>query len=1076
MSLTIVYKTIGENHYKCFQNRYLYIIMDSGNIVKYSASAGSGKTHVLAKEYLYRIFENPTKYRKILAVTFTNKAAAEMKHRILDELFIIAQGENTAIFSDLKERFPQHSDERLREMSKSILSSILSDYSRFSLTTIDSFFQKVFRAFAKEIGIPTIYGLYIEYNTLLRETITDLIREMKENDVLYDWLKNTISSSYDEGKIVRLEDALYNLSKLVYSEQYKLLTDEEQSKLFDFDNVNCLKSELKKLKSRFEKSLKQKAADALVILEKNNVTSKDIYKGKLGLFGFLEKVSDGKIIKPSNTVKETLSTGNFYSSKCNRSNVDAALSDGFDVAANSVVELIEKEWPMYETAGIMQKNINYVAVLGHVVKSLRERMAYENNYVLADTGDFLRQIIGNDQTPFIYEKTGNDYDVFMIDEFQDTSIIQYHNFKSLLENSISQGFDSLVVGDAKQSIYRWRNGDWSILNEKLPKDFYGRVNSYTLNTNWRSLPEIVKFNNTLFNSLSSLFDKNFPYKPNGFSDVYNDATQNFPVRKIGGYVRMEVVDTEDYASNELSVSQKVAEIIEQCQDAGYKASDICVLVKKKDEGTTIMKFLSEYSSLNNPDGKYNFDMLSSESLMVGSSSSVRFIVAVMLRVLDAQNILNNCEMMSFYLSIKGAKHNFDMSSLVEAEQKFYPEGYEEFIQQLESKSLFEMAEEIISFFKLEKGDIAGLNCFQNQILDYMNTKGSDLDGFIEMWQSEGMSESIVLSGEQDAIRIMTIHKSKGLQFKIVIIPFINWSISIHNNTKIWVKADAYPFNMVGKFPADCYSNMKESLFANDYELERWSTALDSLNVLYVALTRAEERLYGFLPVKKSNKTDTIDRYILEAFGNDGVEGEQMVRLSNYYDKSTGIYEQGTPQSKENKTISEPSISFDYNVFTDKKRFVFRLNGTSLLKPDNKNEKAYYGTVLHDILSRVKVLDDLHTAIASAVADGLLPKDKSDEVETMILNKIESANMKEWFDEDSTVLNEPDILVGKGVVRRPDRVIIKDGKVSILDYKFGEKRRKHLSQVDEFKNILMDMGYSINKACLWYVEQNEVVTL
>ncbi|MBO7523456.1 MAG: UvrD-helicase domain-containing protein, partial [Bacteroidales bacterium] len=848
--------------------------MNSGNIVKYSASAGSGKTHVLAKEYLYRIFENPLKYRKILAVTFTNKAAAEMKHRILDELFKIAQGENTAIFSDLKGRFPQYPDGKLQEMSKFILSSILSDYSRFSLTTIDSFFQKVFRSFAKEIGIPTNYGLYIEYNTLLRETITDIIREMKENDVLYDWLRNSIYSSYDDGKAVRLEETLYNLSKLVYSEQFKLLTDEEQSKLFDFDNIKRLKSELKKIRDTFEKSLKQKAVNALAILEKNNVTSNDLYKGKTGLFGFLESVSEGTIKSPSNTVKNTLSTGNFYSSRCNKKNVDAALKDGFDVAANSVVELIEKDMLLYVSADIMQKNIDYVAVLGHVVKSLRERMANENNYVLADTGDLLRQIIGKDQTPFIYEKTGNEYDVFMIDEFQDTSIIQYQNFKSLLENSIAQGYDSLIVGDAKQSIYRWRNGDWSILNEKLPSDFSGRVDAHTLNTNWRSLPEIVKFNNSLFKILASIFDEKFPEKPNAFSDVYNDATQNFPVQKSGGYVRMEVVDTEDNASNELSVSQKVAEIIEQCQDAGYKASDICVLVKKKDEGTTIMKFLSEYSSLNNPDGKYNFDMLSSESLMVGSSSSVRFIVAVMLRVLDAQNILNNCEMLSFYLSIKGETHNFDMSSLVEAEQKFYPEGYEEFIQQLESKSLFEMAEEIISFFKLEKGDIAGLNCFQNQILDYMNTKGSDLEGFIEMLQSEGMSESIVLSGEQDAIRIMTIHKSKGLPFKIVIIPFINWSISIHNNTKIWVKADAYPFNMVGKLPAYCYSNMKDSLFANDYELERWSTALDSLNVLYVALTRAEDRLYGFLPMKKSNKTDTIDRYILEAFDNDGVEGEQ----------------------------------------------------------------------------------------------------------------------------------------------------------------------------------------------------------
>lgn len=1047
--------------------------MNFGNIIKYSASAGSGKTHALTKEYLYRIFDNPMGYRKILAVTFTNKAASEMKHRILDELSKIAAGEETAILSDLRQHFPQYSNDKLKDMSKSILSSILSDYSRFSLSTIDSFFQKVFRSFAKEIGIPTNYGLYVEYSTLLHETVSDMIREMREDDELYKWLSKSVIDSFDEGKPVKLEDSLFELSKLVYSEQYKLLTDDERSKLSDLKNVEALVSELKKIKYPFERKVKEYASEALAILDKHNVTTQDIVGGKTGLVSFLKKQCVGKIDKPSDKVMKAVLQGNYYSSKCNKKNVDAALADGFGSIAQSIVNIYDKDYKMYVSANVVLGKISYVAVLGYVVNSLRERTAYENNYVLADTGDLLRQIIGNDQTPFIYEKTGNDYDVFMIDEFQDTSIIQYYNFKTLLENSISQGFDSLVVGDAKQSIYRWRNGDWSILNEKLPGDFAGRINAYSLDTNWRSLPEIIKFNNTLFSLLPARLDDEYTDGLFSFAKIYEDAKQIIPEGKNGGYVRMEIVDDDD--PTDRRVLLKMVHVIEQCQDAGYKASDICLLVKKGEDSTKIMDFLSEYSSVNNIEGRYNFDILSADSLMVGSSKTVRFIVSLMLRILNPKNSLNNGEMLNYFLSLSGVEHLVDYSSLEDVEKSVYPDGYEDMISELGSKSIFEIGEEIVSFFNLGTyGDIAGLNCFQNQVLNYVNLKGSDLEGFTEWWLKDGINESVVLSGEQDAIRIMTIHKSKGLQFKVVVVPFINWPVSRCSN-RIWVKTDVYPFNLVGSFPIECSQKLQNSIFAKAYEFERWSSVLDSLNVLYVALTRAEERLYGFLPYKNGGR---IDQHIIAAFQYDGNADEHMVRMADYFDTNSNVYEQGTPENKNKRKEDEPSISFDYTVYTDKNRLVFGLNGGSLLKQNDgkKNERAYYGTVLHDILSRIKVADDMHDAISAAIVEGLLPKDRADEVEQMLRQKISESEMSDWFAEDVEVLNEPDILVGKGVVRRPDRVIIKDGKVSVLDYKFGEKRKKHFSQVEEYKDILMNMGYDVEKACVWYVEQNEVVVI
>jgi len=451
----------------------------------------------------------------------------------------------------------------------------------------------------------------------------------------------------------------------------------------------------------------------------------------------------------------------------------------------------------------------------------------------------------------------------------------------------------------------------------------------------------------------------------------------------------------------------------------------------------------------------------------------------MIRISDRDNLLNRAGMLRYYLLAKHPSedndHGFSRSSLDDTEELVYPAGFREFFTSAGSKPLFTLSEQIIDFFDLNKGevDMACLNFFQDQVLDFMTRRSSDLKLFTDWWIAQGRMKSVILSGEQDALRIMTIHKAKGLQFKVVIIPFISWNFDQKSGNLMWVQPGEEIFNSVGAFPVGYSSSLEESIFRDDYMNEKRASYLDNLNLLYVAFTRASERLYGFASSRKKGDAGNILRSGLES---ETTERDKTICLKAKFDSENGIFETGSRGKCKVIKKKESLVPAEYPVFEGGKRLKLRLYGQDLLKDSEGGlkSKIYYGTVLHDIFSRIKYRRDVAAAIESAVADGYIPAEISLKTREMVLEMISRKNVEHWFNDDVEVLTEPEILTGTGDIRRPDRVVIKDGKLSVIDYKFGEERSEHIGQIENYRNLLTEIGHTVEEACLWYVETDKII--
>ncbi len=1067
--------------------------MEQGRIIKYTASAGSGKTHTLTGEYLLRLFLNPSSYRRILAVTFTNKAAAEMKSRILERLSLIASGNETSPYDLIKMR-TGISDEAVRKRASDLLNTILSDYSRFSIGTIDSFFQRVFRAFTREIGLQANFNIYLDFSLVLHETIEDLINNLNQDEELRKWLVRYAGTLFLEGKNIDIAGSVYNLSKTIFSEKYKLLSPDVKQKLSDLTRIESFVGDLESVIGGFTSRLRMLGEEGVAILERNGVEDSMLRGGRNGTGRYLRIIASGELKQPYKQVIKSLEEDKWHSSSGHCDSVNAALADGLKEVVSGIAGLMLNEFPGYMTAKIIRQNIYMTAILSDVVKALRERTNSENSFVLADTGDLLMQVIGNDQTPFIYEKTGNEYDVFMIDEFQDTSMIQYRNFRPLIENSLAQGNDTLVVGDIKQSIYRWRNGDWSILGRLLEEDFGGeRIESKALLTNWRSLSEIVRFNNSLFKVLPKMIEEELkksqeadddlqePELPFSIANIYRDIKQSVPPGREGGYVRLVFKTSDGDKKEEEMILEDLPGVIMGCQDAGYRAADIGILVRAKAEGTTIVDYLTGFRATMSPEdsSRYNFNFLSGESLLVGSSPAVCFIVAVMVRLTDMGNDLNRGEMLRYYqmatrqeLSDMAA---IDLARLEEAEDKLYPDGFRQFMASAGSKPLFILSEEIIDFFGLNRGgsDMASIVFFQDQVLEFMTRRASGLRAFTDWWLDRGRDSSVVLSGEQDAINIMTIHKAKGLQFKVVIIPFISWVFDQKSDHLLWVAPEEEPFSNAGAFPVGYVQALKQTMFSPEYYFERASSYLDNLNLLYVAFTRAVDRLYGFSFSRAKNDAGAI---LGSAIVKENGDGDDALSLRSFFDRERGIFELGTPGSNRYERAAEPLVPAEYPVFRDDKRLKLRLYGRDLFREASGDlqSRIYYGTVLHEILGRIRYRGDIDEAVSVSVEEGYINNAAAAGIRKMLKEMLSRSGVSAWFDDDVQVMTEPEILTGAGDIRRPDRVVVREGKVTVIDYKFGEERSEHLRQMEIYRDLIAGMGYEVDAACLWYVESDKVV--
>jgi ATP-dependent helicase/nuclease subunit A len=1054
--------------------------MSQGSLTVYNASAGSGKTYTLTGIYLSAIFSGRYNYRKILAVTFTNKATAEMKSRILDNLHRLSEGQQCEYLGGLMDQTGR-GEELIRHEAGEILNAILHDYSRFSVSTIDSFFQKVIRAFAREAGLHAGYSIELDHDLFLSAAIDELISSAPGDTQLRNWLKTYALSNIDEGKAWNFREGVTKLAGELFREKFKVLSKDEMDKLSDKEFLSGYISRMKEISFSFENYLTGKGKEALDIFRNYGLRDDMFYQKGKGIPQFVRKLAEGEMKEPNCYVREVLTDLPRWSSGPPPAALKAAIDGGLGNIIRDSVSYWDRNIRACRTAQAITSNIYALGIITDILRNIRKLTASENTFLLSEAGEFLNQITECDQVPFIYEKVGNRYENFMIDEFQDTSLIQWKNFKPLIENSMAQGFDNLVVGDIKQSIYRWRNSDWRILGTLLNDRENDRIKSIPLETNWRSCRNIIRFNNSMFTVIPRILDDRFEAEPvpEKFSGIYSQAIQQDSGKKEGGYVRIEFIGGEDELTWQDQVLQKIPGIIQLLQDKGYSASGTGILVRDNREGAMILRHLIDYAN-NHPGeaGRYNYKVVSNDSLLLINSPVVNFIISVLMVLNDPEDLIASACMFRSYLFATGSENASSVMPRKSSFSQHLPAGYQDLFEMLKQMPLFSAVERIIMFFGLgnHSSNVAYINAFQDLVLSFSGSGNPGIPAFLEWWESSGRKKSLVLPANQDAIRILTIHKSKGLEFDAVILPFISWDMD-HKFSKqplLWVKPDVPPFNELGVVPVK-YSGklLEDTIFESHYRDEKYSVYIDNLNLLYVAMTRARNVLFGFSPLKSS--ASQVNGILNEALQYNQVAADLMP--SQYFNTETNVFEFGDIPEVNGHKEAVPGIAAQvYPVNISSSTLRLKLHGENYFSSGGEEirKKINHGKIMHEVFEGIDTAADIDKAVRKIVLEGKLPEHDAGETKDKVRRLVSEAPVSEWFAPGNTIIKEASIILTSGNIRRPDRVIIRNGKTTVIDFKFGEERPLYIEQIELYRSLLKDMGYENTEAFIWYVDRNKIV--
>ncbi len=1079
----------------------------------YKASAGSGKTYRLTEEYLKLLFTKPESYRNILAVTFTNKATGEMKSRILRQLYLLARSDKLKEKSDHFETISLTfglDEQQVCEKAKKILSAVLHHYSRFNISTIDRFFHQIIRGFIKEIGLNAGFTVELEEGKVLQQAIDNLMSSIDERTGLRQWLVDFVMEKIDKGKSWDIRNDMLELGQEVFREKYKYFSDDLVKKFDDRESLEAYRKKLFAIKTGFESELKKAGSEAVAIMRRYSLGKEDFKFGASRSIGrYLEDIAKGEV-KFTNTVQKAVDTPEEWYKKGSEREPDIleAYNNGLNAQLKAIINKYNEDIVQYNTANEILSYIYMLGILTDISKEIRKYANEKNIFMISDGAKLLYEVINGNETPFIYEKAGNYFNHFMIDEFQDTSHMQWGNFKPLMDNSLAANYDNMIVGDVKQSIYRWRNSDWDILANRINKQFNeNTLKTQALDHNYRSKENIIRFNNTFFpaaaNMLQQLYNSfiegdtsidNEQYDKlfSSINDAYKDVKQKLPNKKgkLGGYIDIEMIPEKEGDGWKNVATSKVPIILEQLQDNGYQLRDIAVLVRKKSEGKEVADYLIDYKN-NNPATKYKYDVLSSESLFIGSSSVIQFITGIISFFVFPDDQVNNAYLMHEY------KRYIQSSACEKLHEIFNPEMLDEpdklaaqlsqvFAdewREVRQMPVYEMIERIVSIFALNEinEEIPYLEAFQDVVLEYLSDGIDNIKLFIEWWDENGCTKSIASPEQQDAVNILTVHKAKGLEYKAIIIPYCNWFIDndLRKTNIIWCEPQEAPFNELKLVPIRYSDQMSNSIFSRDYYHEKLKAYVDNLNLLYVALTRPKEALFAFMPLKEKYKTvkDIAELFytIIEnkAYEQDIIDMSSCMNEDNHF-----IYGSlPAPKQEDDKIINQEISLAEYATSPLHQRLKLRLYGKDFFNIETGRsiqEQVNYGTVMHEIFQKIRQAKDVEKAVNMAYIEGKLNSEEKDKVIKDIKTLIAREEIKKWFDPTWDIKTETDILIGNGQRIRPDRVLLKGKNAKVIDFKFGETELPvYAKQMQKYKDALYKMGYDDVKGYLWYVELDKI---
>ena len=1078
----------------------------------YKASAGSGKTFTLASEYITLVVKNPQDYRSILAVTFTNKATQEMKTRILSQLYGIAHSlpDSEAYYEQVRMK-TGFSEQTIRENAAKALSLLTHHYNEFRVQTIDAFFQSVLRNLARELNLTANLCVDLNDEQVEAQAVDELINSLEEGEEVLNWIRDYIDKNIEDDKGWNVISQIKDFGKNIFKDFYKDRKTELDNRFSDESFFNDFITDLRERRTRILNRLNEHAKQMYQKIRDANLDNPNLFnRGANGLLSHIIKLTKGT---PSNDptpqyIQSCIDSAEKWpASKC-PAKERAAIIELASASLCSDLKILNdyriNDWKEYQSCNLTLKHLSQLRLLHAISEAVDEINKDTNRFMLSNTQSLLSTLMKDSDTPFVFEKMGAYLKHIMIDEFQDTSTIQWNNFRKLLDNCMAQvDSHNLIVGDVKQSIYRWRQGDWKLLNNIEHEFTKEQIKIEPLDTNYRSEENIIRFNNAFFKqAVSQTVNELESEEIQGATELveaYKEIEQK-PRKDNGkGCVRIKLFryDSKNASDYKQKILNELIENIRQLLDQGYKQKDIAILARSK---TVIPDIVDSFQNIDT-----NVSLVSDEAFRLDASLAVNVIIEALRLLTHPHDKLTESKLVKLYQQqvIKTGK---DINDLFVGEnstelKSFLPSGYIDKFESLSRLSLIDLVDEIYSLFSLDslEGQSAYVCTFYDTLNEYLCDHPADIDDFIEEWE-DTLSSNTIQSDEVDGIRLITIHKSKGLEYDNVLIPFCDWELEKTNGITIWCSGDDKdkPYGELPLIPVDYSSKMLGTVFEDDYKEEHLQNTVDNMNLLYVAFTRAGKNL--FITGKKykertkgKSERSHIIQYIIEELAKE-LPG---AIIDDAGDNGPISFELGTLSTCEERVEKEKATEnpFELSPKTHKLKIEtfphpvsFRQSNKSHdfikgedIDPSDAKRYIKVGNVLHQLFSTILTEADIEPRLKELEQAGIIYNDDitSRELQNKISCALSNEKVKNWFSPRWKLFNECTILdydkeTGDVYEHRPDRVMTDGKEMIVVDFKFGKPRDEYHEQVQRYMRLLMRMGYKQVSGYIWYVLRNEII--
>lgn len=1035
----------------------------------YKASAGSGKTFSLVYEYLKILIQDPGEYKHILAVTFTNDATEEMKSRVLNQLRLLAQfPENSAYASRLAAEC-NLTNEQIKKNADESLSNILHDYSNFNISTIDTFFQKILRAFAKDIGLSAAYNLQLDNETAIHEVTEKVIAHTTAQNKQSKWLMKAAIEKIEEGRNWNIREELKALFKETFKEDYQIKEEKIKHSFQNENRVEELQQKIKLEIENFENGLVEFSEKSASILKKFQLTPGSFPYKEYSFYSWMAKLGEKTITPPGVRFLNALNNvDNWYAKIADpalKASVIQAYEQGLNEVLNQAYRFYQTHLKKYNSNQLIKQNLSYFVMFEYMVEEMMNYKSENDVLFITDTNQFINEIIGDNDESFIFEKAGNHFHHYLIDEFQDTSQLQWKNFKPLVSNAVSQGYTSLVVGDVKQSIYRFRNGDWRLLHEQAGAEItYHDV--IHLKENHRSLENIILFNNTLYALAPAIVSDIYGQETGEpthwstkFNDCYANQEQLVPSKNknSGGYIKINQFTQQaelDEEDNNIK-SKQLNELVLDIDDAlkrGYQPNQIAILVFTKKEAFTVSSHLRKYVEDNNLFNKIN--IVTQSSLTIAGSHTVRLLTAALRFLINKKDEVNLAFVFMEYQQYFLKNTEPDLLN----EQAF--EKIDQFKKNailIKSLPLQILIEQVIRFFNLEMeiNEHIFLQHFKDAVFDYLKKNADDLPNFMDWWDESQEKFQVEVPQNEKSLQIITIHKSKGLEFDLVFIPFADWNLDNHGlkSDLLWLDLEE---DGIKTLPIKYDKKMQESEFNEAYLQTKFYNYLDKLNLLYVATTRAIRELYIYTDLPKNFDPKALKPNIKTIF-NRLYTAELWPEGETYLDVGSIMPSPELPMIIGQKTNpatadAQPAI-YTLEAGANAKN-IFETLAVHQQAMDLRDETEtkfeelrQTGILFHQVVAQAPSKNQATTLLKKLWLQKKITRAEYELLTTDIENLFTHPQMLDWL-QQYTIYPEYSFCY-KNLIVQPDLLLLNAQEAIIIDFKTGQPMPAYATQVGQY---------------------------